>query len=49
MDCDDLVIHTAEFMNAYDINADGTINLGDYHENTTLELMTEVCDSNYDG
>jgi hypothetical protein len=40
MNCDDLLIHTAEFMAAYDTNADGSIDLGDSNNNDMIATMT---------
>jgi len=47
--CLDMIYITDEFMNSYDTNGDGSVDLGDYMDNDHLELLLTECDANMDG
>jgi Ca2+-binding EF-hand superfamily protein len=47
--CVDILYMTEEFMNEYDTNMDGNVNLGDNIDNEHFSLLVDNCDTNGDG
>jgi len=47
--CWDITMISDDFINAYDTNNDGAINMGDYIDEDHLDIVVEYCDFNNDG